>query len=163
MTALALRDVYQPFTRAVNTGTSPESKRIENRLREAVMHYRSRAERERAFSELARAMETGREANWDRYGAVPANPRVAQLGCRFLNALPSTSPTPSVGVDPDGEISFHWAVSRERQLTVSLSPDGLLSYAGSFGSVSTAHGTEDFDDTVPQTILEAIRRVSKGA
>jgi hypothetical protein len=161
MTALALRDVSQPFTRAVNTGSSPESKRFANRLREVVIHYRSRAERERAFSDLARAMENGREANWDRYGAVPVDPRAAQLGCRFLNALPSTVPTPEVGADPDGEISFLWAASRERQLTVSLSPDGLLSYAGSFGSVSTAHGTEDFDDTVPQAILEAIRRVSK--
>jgi hypothetical protein len=159
MTALALHYVYQPFTRAVNTGSSPESKHLEERFKEIVLHFRSRAERERAFSELARAIDTGNEENWDQYGGAKVDRRVSQFACRFLNALPSAIPAPEVGLDPDGEISFSWIVSRDRQLSVSLSPEGLLSYAGVFGNASTAHGTEEFDDTVPQAIIEAIRRL----
>ena len=159
MSAFALPYVYPPFTRAVNTGSSPESQELEKLFREFVFHFRSRAERDRAFSELARAIETGKAENWDRYGAPKIDPRVSQLACRFLNALPSAVPTPEVGLDPDGEISFSWAMSRDRQLSVSLSPEGLLSYAGVFGHASTAHGTEEFDDTVPPAIVEAIRRL----
>ncbi len=159
MSALALNYVYQPFTRAVNTGSSPESKQIEKNFKTIVYHFRNRAERERAFSELALAIETGQKDNWDQYGAVKIDRRVSQLACRFLNTLPSAVPAPEVGLDPDGEISFAWIVSRERQLSVSLSPEGLLSYAGIFGNNSTAHGTEGFDDTVPQAILEAVHRL----
>ena len=159
MSAFAFPLVYPPFTRAVNTGSSPEAKELEQRFKEVVFHFRRRVERERAFSELARAIDTGGEEDWDRYGGIPVDRQVAQLACRFLNALPSAVPTPEVGLDPDGEISFDWIVSRDRQLTVSLSPDGLLSYAGIFGATSIAHGTEGFDDTVPQAIVEAIRRL----
>lgn len=158
MTALALPFVYPPFMRSFNTGASPESRRIQKRVSEIVHHFRQRAERERALNSLARIVERGSRDNWDGYGAQGIEPRVSQLACRFLNTLPSAIPTPDVGVDPDGEISFEWIVSRDRQLTVSLSPESVLSYAGVYGSAAK-HGKEEFDDTVPQELLEAIRRL----
>jgi hypothetical protein len=159
MSALTLGWVYQPFTRSVNTGSSPESKKLEERFREIVLHFRKRAERERAFYELARVVEVGSESNWDGYGAPKLEKQVSQLGCRFLNALPSVIPTPEVGLDPDGDISFSWTLSRDKQVHVSLSPQGLLSYAGIFGPTSRVHGTEAFDDSVPLPIIEAVRRL----
>ena len=159
MSALAVHQLYPPLTRSVNTGSSPESRKLEARFKEIIAHFRSRAERDRAFAELGRAISAGQKADWDRYGAVEVGPRVGQLACRFLNVLPSTIPAPEVGLDPDGEVSFAWIVSRDRQLNVSLSPEGILSYAGAFGPVSSVHGTEQFDDAVPGAIVEAIRRL----
>ena len=159
MSALTLGWIYQPFTRSVNTGSSPESKKLEERFKEIVLHFRRRVERERAFSELARVIDVGRQPDWDRYGASEFDNRLSQLACRFLNALPSVIPAPDVGLDPDGEISFSWILSRDRQVHVSLSPDGLLSYAGLFGATSTVHGKEPFDDTVPVPIIETVRRL----
>jgi hypothetical protein len=159
MTALTLGWFYQPFTRAINTGSSPEAKKIEAHLREVVFHFRRRAERDRAFSELERIVRLGRDPNWDGYDAVAIDPTLSQLACRFLNALPSVFPTPEVGLDPDGEISFSWIVSRERQLHVSLSSLAVLSYAGLFGGTARAHGQEDFDDSIPDPIIHAIHRL----
>jgi len=101
----------------------------------------------------------GQQPDWDGYGALPPDPAVSQLACRFLNTLPSVIQTPEVGLDPDGEISFAWIISREKQFHVSLSADGLLSYAGVFGPISSVHGKEQFDDTVPLPIIEAIHRL----
>lgn len=157
MTVLASAFVY-PFTRSVNTGASPESRRLERRVTEIVLHFRKRAERERALNNLAKAVERASVDNWDGHGARKIEPRVSQLACRFLNTLPSAVPAPDVGVDPDGDISFDWSVARDRQLTVSLSPDGTLSYAGIFGAAAR-HGKEEFEDAVPQELVEAIRRL----
>jgi hypothetical protein len=159
MSALTLGWIYQPFTRSVNTGSSPESKKIEEHFKEIVLHFRSRAERERAFHELAKAVALGKNADWDRYGAPKQQSGISQLACRFLNALPSIVPAPEVGLDPDGEISFSWVTSRDRQVHVSLSAEGLLSYAGIYGPTSSVHGTEAFDDAVPMPIIEAVRRL----
>lgn len=163
MSALALNYVHQPFARTINTGASPESKNLENKLCEIVFHFRQRAERDRAFSELARAMSAGFDEARDQYSSIKVDARVSQLACRFLNTLPSTIPAPEVGLDPDGEISFTWIVTRDRQFSVSLSPEGITSYAGVFGGGSTIHGTEIFDDTVPMPIIDAIRRLKLSA
>ena len=158
MISLVLNWMYQPFTGAVNTGSSPESRHLEEKVSEIVHHFRRRVERDKAFSDLARVVEGGNKPNWDRYGGQPVQSRVPQLACRFLNALPSVIPTPEVGLDPDGEISFDWIVSRDRQLTVSISPEGELNYAGIYGA-AVKHGRELFDDSVPHEIIEAIRRL----
>lgn len=158
MMTFALPSLYQPFTRAVNTGASPESRLLQKHVSEIVQHFRRRASRERAFSDLAKVIVSGKEPDWDKYGALPVDQHAAQLACRFLNMLPSAVPTPDVGLDPDGQVSFDWIVAADRQLTASLSPDGVLSYAAIFGTAEK-HGKEVFDDTVPQEIIEAIRRL----
>jgi hypothetical protein len=161
MSTLSLTFVYQPFTRSVNTGSSPESRTLEKWVTEVCHHFRRRAERDKAFNELARVVEQMGE-DWDGYGGVKAAPGVSPLACRFLNTLPSSLPTPEVGVDPDGDISFEWFVSKDRQLVASLSPDGMLNYAAVFG-VATKRGLEEFDDSVPNEVIEAIRRLGPGA
>src|SRR6266705_2875504 len=103
MTTLTIDGIYHPFTRSVNTGSSPESRRLEERFKEVVFHFRRRSERERALFELARVVGLGQQPDWDGYSALRPDPAVSQLACRFLNTLPSVIPTPEVGLDPDGE------------------------------------------------------------
>ena len=159
MTALALSNGRQPFARTVNTGSSPSSKKIENNFRDNIADFRNSPRRERAFSELAFAVEIGKEDNWDQYGAAKVDQGTHELALRFLSVLPFAVPVPEVGLDPDGEISFEWFVSKNRQFSVSLSSQGRLSYAGVFGIDTTAYGTEQFDETIPQAILASIYRL----
>ncbi len=167
MTAATLNNPYQLLVTGINTGSSPEARALEMKCKNLANYFltrpepdfRFRSELERAFSELASAIKTGERDNWDQYGATKIDYRTCELAYLFINALPSSIPVPEVGLDPDGEISFEWIVSRDKQFSVSLSPVGLLSYAGVFGNNSTAHGTEQFDDQVPQAIISAVRRL----
>lgn len=159
MTTLAIARLCQPFVRSVNTGSSPESKRVEQRFIEALDHFRSIPERERAFGELIKVVKDASTENWDSYRAKPASLQAAAVAVRFLTALPSTFPAPGIGVDPDGEISFEWIFSKGRMFSVSVSENGRLSYAGLFGNDATSHGTEPFYDTIPGIIIENIKRL----
>lgn len=157
MTVLSSASVY-PFTRTVNTGSSPEAKHLERRVTEIVHHFRKRAERERSLNELARIVANSGEPEGKISEGARLQPRVSQLACRFLNTLPSAIPAPEIDIDSDGEISFEWLIGRDRQLVVTLSGDGILSYAGVFGAAAK-HGREEFEDAVPQELLESIRRL----
>ena len=160
MTALALRPSYHPFTRTVNTGTSPESKSLQKTIETMVNHFRSRVERQTAFAELAGLIGRASKPNWDQYNGQPLSVDVYYLALRFLVALPATLPAPEVGLDPDGEVSFEWTNGPEKIFTVSADAKGRLSYAGLFGEGKTAHGTEVFDDTIPETIIRNVERLA---
>ncbi|MGE5525924.1 MAG: hypothetical protein ACM3SS_19585 [Rhodospirillaceae bacterium] len=163
MTTLALRHPYHPFTRAVNTGTSPEARSLQKTIETMVAHFRSRVEQQTAFADLAHLLANTSKANWDQYDAAPLTLDAYYLALRFLIALPATLPAPEVGLDPDGEVSFEWANGPEKIFTVSANAKGRLSYAGLFGEGITTHGTEVFDDTIPQTVIQCVERVASQA
>jgi len=97
-------------------------------------------------------------AGWDGYGAAPVCAEAFTQACRFLEALPFGVPAPSVGAEPDGQLTLEWYRSPRRLLSVSISPDGDLHYAAILGP-SKAYGTEAFFGEVPRTILGLIHRV----
>ncbi len=110
------------------------------------------------FDELAGVAEECREPNWDGYGAEPVSQETYQIAFRFLEAFPLGSLAPSVGADPDGQLTLEWHRSPRRTLSVSVSADGELHYAALLGP-SKSYGTEQFFDEVPQVILDLVRRV----
>jgi hypothetical protein len=89
---------------------------------------------------------------------APASTPTA-LAERFLTAWPLDLPTPEIGVDPDGEISFDWFGGKGRNFSVSLREDGRIAYAGAFGGAKTKYGTDRFDDAIPSEIVEAVREL----
>jgi hypothetical protein len=107
---------------------------------------------------LSDACTAASAPNWDGYGAsAVATPAVWHAG-RFLSAIPETWPSPEIGADPDGELSFEWARGPHWVFTVSVGQDGHLSYAGLFGS-SRVHGMETFAGTLPQAIVDGLARL----
>ena len=68
-------------------------------------------------------------------------------------------PAPTIGVEPDGHITFEWYRDPGRVLSVSIGPDGDLHYAALLGGVSRVNGTEPFFRDVPKEIGEAVRRL----
>lgn len=155
-----LAPFYSPFTRAVNTGASEESRCIERQVSEAVRHLRKRDDRQQALVELDSALGKALVEGWDHYGASKAQEGLQPMACRFLNTLPTAIPAPTISIDPDGEASFDWDFGPERMFSVSLSADGRLSYAGMFGRRLRQHGTEIFDDAIPEAVVVGIQRAA---
>ncbi len=103
------------------------------------------------------AAECG-EPDWDGYGAVPINPEAVRVAQRFLRSLPVGAHRPTVGVEPDGHVTFEWHVAPKQTLSVSVSPDGMLHYSAAIGS-SRSFGTEPFLGECPEAILDLVQRI----
>ena len=110
------------------------------------------------LSELLETAEECREPNWDGYGAAPVADGTYQLAQQFLEALPLGITAPTIGAEPDGQITVEWHRSPRRTLSVSVGPNGELHYAALIGT-SKAFGTETFFSEAPKFIVDLIHRV----
>jgi hypothetical protein len=108
--------------------------------------------------ELATVWEECRVADWDGYGAAPVSQDALRNAYSFLESLPIGYPAPSIGAEPDGHVTMEWYRTPRRTVSVSVSPDDELNYAGLFGP-SRVHGTEAFFGEVPPSVLTLIQRV----
>ncbi|MGH9955845.1 MAG: hypothetical protein ACREBC_01790 [Pyrinomonadaceae bacterium] len=98
------------------------------------------------------------EPNWDGYDAYPVSPATVQTARGVVESLPYDLPKPSVGAEPDGQLTIEWYRSPYKQINISISADGDLHYAAMIGA-SRAYGTEHFYGEFPRDILALIRRV----
>jgi hypothetical protein len=96
--------------------------------------------------------------NWDGCEASAVSQDTLRNAYSFLESLPIGFPAPSIGAEPDGHLTLEWHRSGRRTLSVSVSPDDELHYAGLFGP-SRVYGTEAYFGEVPHSILDLIRRV----
>ena len=110
-----------------------------------------------AIEELHDIADECSSMGWDGYGAETVEQETIRQAERFLNALPLGVSAPSVGAEPDGQITFEWYQSPRRILSVSVNPEGDLHYAALLG-YSRRYGTEPFFGEVPAEILNLVRR-----
>ena len=110
------------------------------------------------LSELLQTVIECHDSNWDGYGGEPVSDVTYQLAQQFLNALPLGISAPTIGAESDGQLTFEWYRSPRRTLSVSISPEGDLHYAGLFGTAK-AFGTEAFFGEAPRAIVDLIHRV----
>lgn len=75
----------------------------------------------KVFEELVKTFEECREPSWDGYGAQSVREETYHLAHQFLTALPLSIPVPSIGAEPDGQITVEWYRSPQRTLSVSIS------------------------------------------
>jgi len=113
-----------------------------------------------AFEELLKTFEECREPNWDGYGAQSVREETYDLAHQFLAALPLSTSVPSIGAEPDGQITVEWYRSPQRTLSVSISPDGELHYAALLGTERIC-GTETFRARMPQVLSDLIARIEE--
>lgn len=121
--------------------------------------YVMRNATEAALEELDEVSIEASDDGWDGYGGKAVNPMTYVLGRFFLNALPTTAPTPEVSADPDGEISFDWVFGERKALTVSVSGTGRCTFAWMVGQ-STIRGTDWIQDEIPAPIAFALRQLA---
>jgi hypothetical protein len=86
------------------------------------------------------------------------DPAAYSFAKAFIRSLPTTAPTPDVGVDPDGEVSIDWDFGPRRILSVSVGPTGRLVYAALVGP-NKVRGTEWLHEAVPEPILDVLSRL----
>jgi hypothetical protein len=113
---------------------------------------------EAATEELRGIADECSSMGWDGYGAAPVRQETIRQAESFLNALPLGMTAPSVGAEPDGQITFEWYQSPQRILSVSVSPEGDLHYAALLG-YRKSYGTELFFGEIPSDILNLAHRV----
>lgn len=111
-----------------------------------------------AFDELFAVWEECRHSSWDGYGALPVVPETLRQAYLLIESLPLGFPRPSIGAEPDGQLTLEWHHSPRRTLSVSVTPDGYLHYAGLFGP-NHANGTAAFFGELPDEIMALVKRV----
>jgi hypothetical protein len=131
---------------------------MQEALSELAMSIAIRRTAEAATAELRRLQRVAAEFNWDGYGALPLNPRAAEQALKFIQALPTTVPVPDVSADPDGEVDLLWQLDPARAVSVSVGPNGRLTYAALMGTAQS-YGTEWLASEIPQPILDSLGRV----
>lgn len=91
-------------------------------------------------------------------GSEAVREETAQQALIFAMLLPKSLPLPEVAQDPDGEISFDWIGKSGKMFSVSVGPDGTISYAGWFSDKSKVDGVEQLSERCPREILLGIEK-----
>lgn len=142
---------------AATLGFGAESKTIARATRE----YRAELRKLTAFGnrpaidELNDVWEECRKPGWDGYGALPVEQTTLTAAYQLLDSLPLGFPLPSIGAEPDGQLTLEWRTGPHRVLSVSVDPDGYLHYAGLFGT-NKRYGTLTFFSTAPAELLQLV-------
>ena len=156
--AVALTSLY--FAPLVH-GASPDSVNLEKRLSDANA-YLSRAVttgcNSQTLDDLVEVAIECSVADWDGYGAQPANEIALKRAAQFIKSLPANFPAPEPGAMPDGEISLDWDFGPRQTLTVSIGDQPRLAYAAIAGDDEWS-GTASFLDRIPKSILTAIEAI----
>ncbi len=95
---------------------------------------------------------------WDGYGGEPVTAATVEQACAFAEAFPADLPLPTIGLEPDGDITFEWYRTRQEILSVSVDRTGTLYYAALLGAQKT-HGTELFRGRMPDVLTTLITRL----
>jgi hypothetical protein len=118
-------------------------------------------DRSQIFQRLAELTEECSQPGWDG-GDTPAISQDAYFNAyRVLESLPLGLPAPDIGAEPDGHLTLEWHRSPRRTLSVSVSPDGELHYAGLLGA-RKVYGTEPFFGELPAPILDLAEQILAG-
>ena len=101
------------------------------------------------------------EENWDGEGASPVSLQTVREAAKFLAALPLSVRTPEIVPEPSGAIGFEWRLGPNAIFVVSVHGLQTLTYAGLFGAGITSYGTEEFNDSIPGTVIAHLQRLQE--
>lgn len=111
-----------------------------------------------AMEELLGITEECYVDGWAGKGSVAVDPETYRKAYRLLECLPGTLPSPSVGAEADGHLTFEWYTDPQNQISISVSPEGELHWAA-FVRGAQSHGSEPNLGTISEYLLSIIKRV----
>lgn len=109
-----------------------------------------------ALEELYDVWGECRNEGWDGYGALAVDQDTYRNAYRLIESLPLGFLRPSIGAEPDGQLTLEWRKSSTRILSVSVDPDGYLHYAGLYGP-SKRYGTLAYFSEAPPELIQLVR------
>lgn len=112
-----------------------------------------------SLTQLERAAEEADHEGWDGYSGQAVSPDTVELASIFIDQLPAFVPPPDVTPEADGELSLEWHVAPWKTFSVSIGPQGRLTYSGLFGRMRNTRGTDVLGDVIPSTILDGLTRL----
>jgi hypothetical protein len=96
--------------------------------------------------------------DWDGYHAIPLHHQTARNARQFAEALPPQFPAPQVSATVAGDITFEWAQSHYRTVTVAVDEHGKVHYAAINGNAK-AFGSFPLVDVLGSPIFSLIASV----
>jgi hypothetical protein len=126
------------------------ARRSREELRNSTLGHRE------ALEELGEVWDECRQPDWDGYGAMPVEQDTLGRTYSLIDSLPLGFPRPSIGADPDGQLTLEWRKAPRRILSVSVDPEGYLHYAGLFGP-NKRYGSLAYFSTAPDELLQLVR------
>ena len=76
------------------------------------------------------------EAGWDGYNGAPVNTASSAHAAMFAVTLPDAFDALSVGVDPDGDVTFEWSPRKGIHVSMSVDERGAISIAALLDGLS---------------------------
>lgn len=154
---------YIPF--ADNSkGSSEASEKLSEILRHTITDLRKASTwniHHQAIDDLVDTYDECSNENWDGYNAVPISANTYNDALRFINALSSSLPSPEIVPEPTGEVGFEWNFGKDLVFVASVDGTNRITYAGLLGKGNKTHGIEVFNGSIPQTIVDKIKRIYK--
>ncbi len=125
-------------------------RQLQQNLRSSVLGHQE------ALDELAEVWEECRHPGWDGHGALAVEQETLRGTYIIIDSLPLGFPRPSIGAEPDGQLTLEWHKSPTRTLSVSVDPDGFLHYAGLFGQ-DRKYGRMTFFSSAPEELVRLVQ------
>jgi hypothetical protein len=145
-------------------GFSEDAELITNRVEESRSRLQETNEFENSIHdtiiELYLLYDECKNDGWDGAEAMAVMEETFELAYRFLQLLPLGIETPSITVEPDGQIAFEWYRLPNRVLSVSIDPNGYLHFSALLGTHRNRYGTEPFGASLPIDISRLINQVT---
>lgn len=107
---------------------------------------------------IAEAARSASVPDWDGEGAAPVEASTVEYACLLAGSLPTWVPTPDVSPDRDGDLTLEWDLGPRRVFSVSVRRDGVLHYAGLFGT-GKAHGSDVLVSGAPAAVVQNVTRL----
>lgn len=123
-----------------------------------ALHQFSTLGNRAAVDELFEVWQECRRPGWDGHGALAVEQETLDAAYQLLESLPFGFPLPSIGAEPDGQLTLEWRRSPCRVLSVSVDPAGYLHYAGIFGT-NKNYGTLTLFSKAPVELIQLVRKL----
>lgn len=96
--------------------------------------------------------------NWDGYGAPALSQDVFHYALQFAQTIPYDIPAPEIGASSAGDITFEWAQTPRKIVSVGISPSGEIHFAALNGQ-KRSFGTLPFDGTFDTQLRHLITTI----
>jgi hypothetical protein len=156
----AMKLLPNPLRRATR-GFSDSAQFVDEQSEEWRKHLQpffSYGRRTELLSEIYDVAEELSRPGWNGGDEAPLRQESFYRAYCLAEALPSEIPNPTVGADPDGELTFEWYRGPRRLLSLSIAGEGFIHYVARIGP-NELHGVEEFFDEMPRRIVELVQDV----